>query len=263
MEQSFDSVELTRDGAVAVLTLSRPEKYNAVNQAMHRDLQQALRAIQRDRDVRALVFTGAGKAFCAGQDLTEFGSHGDDFRVDEHIRNTFNRFVLGLRELELPVIAAVNGIAAGAGASLALACDLRVCSTRASFLQAFVRIGLVPDTGSTWLLPHLVGVSRALELAWSGEPVSAERAVEIGMANRVVEHEHLMNETMALARQLAAMPTRALGLTKRAIYRAQTASFADALEYEAQLQQAAVRTNDHAEGVAAFLEKREPAFTGR
>ncbi len=256
-------VELTRTGNVGVLALNRPEKYNAVNAQMHRELAAALKAISRDPDIRALVLTGNGKAFCAGQDLTEFGSQPDDFRIDDLVRATFNRFVLGLRSLPIPVIAAVNGIAAGAGASLALAADLRFCSDQAVFMQAFVRIGLIPDTGGTWLLPHLIGIERALELAFTGEPVDAHRAVELGMATRVVEHDALMDETIAYAADLAARPTIALGLTKRAMYRSLTCTYDDALEYEAQLQQFAAQTSDHHEGVMAFLEKRDPVFTGR
>lgn len=259
----YETITLEQDGAVAILTLNRPGKFNAVSLAMHRDLAHALRQVGRSSSVRALVITGAGKGFCAGQDLSEFGSHGDDFRVDDHVRDTFNRMVLSLRELPMPVIAAVNGVAAGAGASLALAADLRICSEHASFLQAFIRIGLVPDTGSTWLLPYLVGISRALELAWSGDPVDAQRAVEIGMASEVVPAEQLMERTLDRARQLATQPTRAIALTKRAMYRSLSSTFADALEYEAQLQQVAAGTQDHREGVLAFLEKRTPAFTGR
>lgn len=263
MAHEFETIKLEREGAVATLTLNRPEKYNAVNQAMHRDLQAALKEIGRDHELRALVLTGAGKAFCSGQDLGDFGAHTEGFRVDEHIRTTFNRVALALRNLPLPVIAAVNGVAAGAGASLALACDLRMCSDQAAFMQAFIRIGLVPDTGSTWYLAHLVGVERALELAWTGRQVSADEAVRIGLAGEVVAHDDLLQVAHERAAQLAAMPTRAIGMTKRAVYRSLTVDLPDALEYEAQLQQAAVGTRDHMEGVTAFLEKREPEFVGR
>lgn len=258
-----ETITLDHDGPVAVLTLSRPQKYNAVNAAMQRDLQGALRTLAADPGVRALLVTGAGKAFCAGQDLAEFSAVDESFRYDEHVRATFNRLVLGLRELPLPVIAAVNGVAAGAGASLALACDLRICSDRASFVQAFARIGLVPDTGSTWFLPQLVGVGKALELAWTGEAVDGAEAVALGMANSVVPHEQLQPRALELAQRLASMPTRALGMTKRAIYRGATSTLPEALEYEAQLQQVASRTSDHHEGIAAFTQKRPPVFAGR
>jgi 2-(1,2-epoxy-1,2-dihydrophenyl)acetyl-CoA isomerase len=260
---TFENISFTREGAVAVLALNRPEKYNAVNLPMHHDLQAALKLVARDQEIRALVLTGEGKAFCAGQDLTEFGIQGEDFRIDEHIRKTFNAEVLALRALPIPVIAAVNGVAAGAGASLALAADMRIMSTSGSLLQAFIKIGLAPDTGSTWFLPELVGVSRALELAWSGEPVGAERCLELGLANAVVAPEELLPHTLELATKLAAMPTFAIGLTKRAMYRSLNVDLANALEYEAQIQQAAVASHDHHEGLMAFLEKREPAFTGR
>lgn len=262
MGHEFETITLDRQGGVALLTLARPEKFNAVNSAMHRDLQVALRSLGTDRQVRALVITGTGKAFCAGQDLGEFVALDESFRYDEHVRSTFNRVVLGLRELPLPVIAAVNGVAAGAGASLALACDMRICSDRARFIQAFGRIGLVPDTGSTWFLPQLVGIGKALELAWTGEPVDAAAAVELGMANAVVAHEDLHARSLELAARLAEMPTRALAMTKRAMYKATTSTLAEALEYEAQLQQVAARTSDHREGLAAFAEKRDPVFTG-
>jgi 2-(1,2-epoxy-1,2-dihydrophenyl)acetyl-CoA isomerase len=264
MSDDLQHVRVSREGAVAIVTLDRQDKFNAVNSQMHKDLAAVFSGIARDRDVRAVLLEAEGKAFCAGQDLTEFaGMDREEFRVDDHVRRTFNKLVLRMRALELPIIAAVNGVAAGAGASIALAADIRICSDRASFLQAFVKIGLVPDTGSTWLLPQLVGPERALELTWTGRPVDAEEAVRIGMATKVVPHEQLREEALAFATQLASMPTRAIGLTKRAVYRAATVDLADALEYEAQLQQSAIRTDDHVEGVMAFLEKREPAFSGR
>ena len=256
-------VRMKREGSVAVITLDRPDKFNAVNSQMHADLAAAFSQVARDRDVRAVLVAAEGKAFCAGQDLTEFaGMNREDFRVDDHVRRTFNQLVMRMRSLELPIVAAVNGVAAGAGASIALAADIRICSDKASFLQAFVRIGLVPDTGSTWLLPQLVGPERALELTWTGRPVDAEEAVRIGMATKVVPHEQLHAEALAFATHLASLPTRTIGMTKRAIYRAATVDLPDALEYEAQLQQAAMATTDHLEGVTAFIEKREPAFTG-
>jgi len=227
---AFEMIKLERDGTsgVAELTLSRPEKYNAVNMQMHGELAQALKLLQRDRELRAVIFTGEGKAFCAGQDLAEFGMFPEGHRVDDHVRNTFNKFVLGLRALPVPVIGAINGIAAGAGASLALATDIRIVADNASFLQAFIRIGLVPDTGSTWLLPQLVGVQKALELAWTGDTVDATQAVALGLATRVVPQAELLTETRAFAQRLAAMPTRAIGMTKRAIYRSLTTTFDEA-----------------------------------
>lgn len=263
MTAHAEVVEVEQRDGVAIIWLSRPEKYNAVNSAMHKGLAAAVKTISRNADIRAVVLAGRGKAFCSGQDLGEFKEQPDNFRVDDHVRNTFNRFVLSLRDLPLPVIAAINGVAAGAGASLALAADMRVMGRTASLIQAFVRVGLVPDTGSTWFLPHLIGPSRALELAWTGRPVGADEAYELGLANAVVDDDKVVDEAVALADQLAHMPTRAIAMTKRAVYRSLNVSLDDALEHEAQLQQAAACTADHHEGVTAFLEKREPTFTGR
>ena len=257
-----DSVTYEVTEGVGVISLNRPDKLNAVNMDMHRALASALKAVARDDTARAVVLTGSGRGFCVGQDLTEFGAAGDDFRTDEHVRTTFNRHVEAMTQLEKPVIAAVNGVAAGAGASLALAADMRFAGESAVFMQAFVKIGLVPDTGSTWFLPQLVGLPRAIELASTGRDVAADEALAMGMVNRVVADEALHDETMSFAAELATMPTRAIGMTKRAMYRAVTATLPSSLEYEAQLQQAARQTADHTEGVMAFLEKREPSFTG-
>lgn len=260
-DRSLVSVDV-RD-AVATVTLNRPDKLNAINMAMHRELMAVLKQLKRDREVRVLVLTGEGRAFCVGQDLAEFLQLGEGFRVDDHVRTTYNRLITALRELDQPVIGAINGIAAGAGASLALATDMRIVSENASFLQAFVRIGLLPDSGGTWFLPHLVGTARALELAWTGRPADAAEAERIGIANRVVAPEQLLSAAHEQASQLARMPARALALTKRAVYRSVTEPLSSALEYEAQLQQHLVSTEDHREGVAAFMEKREPEFVGR
>lgn len=262
---TLETIEYEVREGVATIALNRPEKRNAINMQLHRDLAAALKAATRDRSVRALLLTGRGPGFCAGQDLTEFSMARADpqFRVDEHVRQTFNRTITTLRGLELPVVAAVNGVAAGAGWSLALAADIRFASDDARFTQAFSKIGLVPDTGSTWFLPELIGTSRTLELAFTGEVIDAATALDWGLVNRVVPADDLQTAAHAYAARLAAMPTLALGLTKRAVYRATRATLADALEYEAQLQHRAAASEDHVEGVTAFLEKRDPAFTGR
>lgn len=259
------TVEVERSGGIATIALNRPEKRNAINRQLHEELTAALREVQRDRSVRVLVLTGRGPGFCAGQDLGELALAGQDptFRIDEHVRTTFNATVRTIRDLRVPVVAAVNGVAAGAGWSLALAADLRICTTDARFTQAFTRIGLVPDTGSTWLLPRLVGTARALQLAYTGDMLDAPTALEWGLVNEVVEPERLAERTGELAAQLAAMPPVALALTKRAVHRSLDVSLDDALEYEAQLQQHAASTHDHVEGVSAFLERREPRFEGR
>ncbi|MCW2925451.1 MAG: Enoyl-CoA hydratase/isomerase [Thermoleophilia bacterium] len=262
---SLETIDYAVADGVATIALNRPDKRNAINHQLHLDLAAALRLVQRDRSVRALVLTGRGKGFCAGQDLTEFAMAKADpeFRVDEHVRSTFNRTILALRALPMPVVAAVNGVAAGAGWSLALAADIRFASEDAAFTQAFSKIGLVPDTGSTWFLPELIGTSRTLELCYTGDLVDAQRALEWGLVNFVVPAGDLVEQATAYAARLAAMPTAALAMTRRAVYRATGTSLDDALEYEAQLQQRAAASEDHTEGVTAFLEKRAPVFTGR
>ena len=261
---TLETIEYELADGVATIALNRPDKRNAINMQLHRDLATALKLVTRDRSVRALVLTGRGKGFCAGQDLTEFmmAKADESFRVDEHVRQTFNRTILTIRGLEIPVIAAINGVAAGAGWSLALAADIRFATEGASFTQAFSKIGLVPDTGSTWFLPELIGTSRALELAFTGDVIDAQRALDWGLVNFVVGEDELQATAHEYATRLASMPTLALGLTKRAVYRATGATLADALEYEAQVQQRAAQSDDHVEGVTAFLEKRAPAFTG-
>lgn len=262
---ALETIEYEVADGVATIALNRPEKRNAINMQLHKDLAAALKLVQRDRSVRALVITGRGKGFCAGQDLSEFmvAKAAEDFRIDEHVRSTFNRTITTLRSLEIPVIAAINGFAAGAGWSLALAADIRFCSEDARFTQAFSKIGLVPDTGSTWFLPELIGTSRTLELAYTGDVIEATKALDWGLVNFVVPGDELLARTREYAVRLASMPTLALGMTRRAVYRATTATLEDALEYEAQLQQRAAQSEDHAEGVMAFLEKRDPAFSGR
>ncbi len=250
------------DGGVLTLTLNRPDVLNALNEQLLADLHDGLRFAERTPDVRCVVLTGAGRGFCSGQDLRERTgvqavSYGDS------LRRRYNPIVLRMRTMEKPVIAAVNGVAAGAGCNLALAADLRIASDRASFIEVFSRVGLVPDSGGTFTLPRLVGLGKALELAFTADPVDAHEALRLGLVNRVVPHDELMAHTLALATRLAQGPTRAFGLTKRAFTYALTASLEAALEYEAHLQEIAGRTADHREGVAAFLEKRPPRFEGR
>jgi 2-(1,2-epoxy-1,2-dihydrophenyl)acetyl-CoA isomerase len=243
--------------AVATLTLDRPAALNALDRALRSDLLGAIRRLAGDPAVRVLVLTGAGRAFCSGQDLREpTGGFGSE------LRDSYNPIILALRSIEKPVIAAVNGVAAGAGASIAFACDIRLAAEQASFLLAFGRVGLVPDSGATWLLPRLVGPGLAAELIMTTEPLSAEGALEVGLVSRVVPAERLADETRAIAERLATGAPRALALAKRALARTWTVDLAEALDYEAHLQEIAGRTSDHAEGVAAFLEKRPARFTG-
>jgi 2-(1,2-epoxy-1,2-dihydrophenyl)acetyl-CoA isomerase len=259
---SDDVVLYTVAEGVATITLNRPGKLNAFTVPMTQGLLRSLKAAARDGDVRAVVLTGAGRAFSAGQDLAELQASGD-VSIREHLEQGFNQVILALRGMEKPVIGAINGVAAGAALGMALATDLRIAATEASFLSAFVRIGLVPDSGVSWLLTQLVGPAKALELMLSGEVIPAQQALELGLVSRVVPGEELAGAAQAWAAQLAAGPTRAYGLTKRIAHQAATASLEQTLAYEAMLQEIAARTADHQEGVAAFLSKRHPNFEGR
>jgi len=248
------------EGGVATVTLDRPEALNALTRASRRALTRDLRGLSADPAVRCVVLTGEGRAFCAGQDLREQDALDD---VDVMIRETYIPIIEAIVEMPKPVIAAVNGAAAGAGLSLALACDLRYLSEDAVLMLAFSNIGLVPDCGGTWLLPRTVGYARAFELAVTGRRVQADEALALGLVQRVLPRAEVLPAAQELAAQLAARPTLALGWTKRLLRAAEHGTLADAMELEAQLQAAAVATHDHAEGIAAFLEKREPRFEGR
>jgi 2-(1,2-epoxy-1,2-dihydrophenyl)acetyl-CoA isomerase len=249
----------TADG-VATVTLNRPDALNALTTQMRRELLSAIKGFARDDTVRTVVLTGAGRGFCSGADLRG-GSGERDFR--RVLETEYNPLVRAIRDLPKPVIAAVNGVAAGAGVSLALACDLIYAAEDARFIQAFVRIGLVPDSGSTRALVRALGRHRASQLIFSGEPMTAAEALAAGLVNAVLPGESLMSAVAETAARLAAAPTRAIGLAKRSINAAEDASLDESLALEAQLQDLAGRTEDHAEGVAAFAEKREPRFGGR
>lgn len=250
------------DDGVLTVALNRPELLNAINQQMAAELNDAVGFAGRATEVRCIVLTGAGRGFCSGQDLRDrAGTTGVSY--GELLRTRLNPIVLGMHALEKPVIASVNGVAAGAGCSLALAADLRIASDRASFALSFSRIGLIPDGGATFLLPRLIGTARSFEIAFSGEPVIAAEALRIGLVNRVVAHDDLPTSVSQMAQRLAAGPTRAFGLTKRAFYAGLCASLDSALENEALLQEIAGQTGDHGEGLAAFQQKRPPRFEGR
>jgi 2-(1,2-epoxy-1,2-dihydrophenyl)acetyl-CoA isomerase len=252
-------VEVTRDGAVQTILLNRPEVLNAFNRALHSGLRDALKEA-RDPDVRAVVLTGAGRGFSAGQDLTEFSETGD---VAEALRSSYHPNVLAIRALEKPVIAAVNGVCAGAGLSLACVCDIRIAADNAMFVPGFIGIGLVPDAGGTFFLNRLLGASRAFEWMSSNRRLTAAEAHAWGLVSEVVEADSLQARAAELAGRYASLPTRGIGMTKRLFDHATTATLEEQLEMEAQLQSAATVTEDFREGVAAFLEKREPKFTGR
>jgi len=252
-------VETSRDGAVLTITLNRPDVLNAFNTGMHRALATALREA-RDGGVRAVVITGAGRGFCVGQDLTEFREAPGD--IGSRLRDNYHPNIRAIRALEKPVIAAVNGAAAGAGMSLACACDLRIAADSATFVPAFINIGLIPDSGGSYFVTRILGPARAFEWLASGKRLTAAEAHAWGLVSEVVELDALAVRAAELAAQLAELPTRGVGMTKRLLDHAVTASLDEQLEREAQLQTAATQTEDFKEGVAAFLEKRPARFRG-
>ncbi len=260
---SYEMILFTIEDGVATITLNRPAKLNAFNDQMIYEATDAFKRSGRDDDVRVVVLTGNGRAFSAGQDLADVVERGEDFSIGDHLRHGYHKLIKRMVRLEKPIIGAINGIAAGAGCGVALATDFRVASDKASFMLAFSKVGLVPDSGTNWFLPRLIGQARAYEMAFTADKIPAQKAYEWGMINRVVPAEQLMEEVAAWAAPMASGPTLAYGLTKRAMYKAWESSLFEALEYEAHLQEIAGRTADNKEGIAAFLEKREAEFTGR
>lgn len=265
MAYEFLLYEVT-DG-VLTLTLNRPDNLNSFNDEMSFELQKALKEAEKDKAVRCIILTGAGRGFSAGQDLKARSiqaENGGRPHLGESIRKRYAPIVSKLRNMEKPVIAVINGVAAGAGASIAFACDMRFAAKDAKFIQAFVKVGLVPDSGACWLLPRLIGYGRALDLALTGDAIDAQKAYEWGLVNCVKESpEDAMAAARELAARLAQGPTYAIGLIKRAMNKAMTLDFDSYMEYEAQTQEIAGRTDDYLEGVAAFTEKRQPQFAGK
>jgi 2-(1,2-epoxy-1,2-dihydrophenyl)acetyl-CoA isomerase len=252
-----------KDG-ICTITLNRPEVYNALNEQMKKELNDALKTAERDPNVRCIVLRGAGdKAFCSGQDLKEHTSGETRRSLKESLEKSYNPMIRRIRSMEKPVVGMINGVAAGAGLSIALACDLRIMADSAKLIEVFVRIGLVPDSGSHWFLPRLVGMARAFEYAALGEDIPADEAYRVGLVNRVVPAAEIEKATMELAARLAAAPTKAIGLIKRALNKALASDLDSLLDYEAYIQEIASLTEDHQEGVRAFLEKRPARFKGR
>ena len=258
-----EHILVEREGAVSVVTLNRPDVLNSFNRKMAIELRSAISAAADDSSIRAVFLTGAGRAFSAGQDLGDAAKKpGEDMDLGEIVRESFNPIVRAIRNIEKPVVCAVNGVAAGAGANLALACDVVYASSDASFIQSFSRIGLIPDTGGTFFLPRIAGFGRASAMMMLGSRIPAAMAADFGMVFQVVDPAELRETAMLAARTLSEMPTRGLGLTKRALNNSYGRAFDEQLYLEEELQREAGRTRDFNEGVAAFLEKRKPSFTG-
>jgi 2-(1,2-epoxy-1,2-dihydrophenyl)acetyl-CoA isomerase len=259
------TILVAADGGITRITLNRPDRLNAFTQQMHVELRAALEAAAGEPQCRVVILTGAGRAFCAGQDLAETRPTGDGGGADggSRLEKYYNPLVRLITTMEKPVVCAVNGVAAGAGANVALACDLVYAARSASFLQAFARIGLVPDASGTWTLPRLAGPARARGLAMLAEPLSAENAEAWGLIWKAVDDDKLEAEVSTVAGKLAVAPTYGLGLTKRAIALSATNTLSQQLDLERDLQQLAGSSSDAREGIAAFLEKRAPRFTGR
>lgn len=260
---AYETILYDMQEGVAQITLNRPDSRNALNPDLNRELFDALQEAESDPQVRTVLVTGAGKGFCSGADLTVFQARPSPEVVYDNIVDGLGPVMTAIVELPKPVIAAVNGVAAGAGASLALACDFRVMAHDASLLMAFSNIGLVPDAGATWFLVRQIGHSRALEFAAEGNNMPAGRCLELGLANKVAPADDLLDISLAWALLLASRPTLALGMTKQALRFAQLNDLPATIEYEARMQQEAYQSADFVEGVTAFLQKRKPEFNGR
>lgn len=267
MANTFETILVDKADGVCTIMLNRPDALNALNDRMTMDLAEIVGEIKSAKDLRCVVITGAGRAFCSGQDLGELKQRYADPsfvpHLGEELRRRYNPIVLGLCDLEQPVIAALNGVAAGAGLSLALACDLRIASDKASLIEVFINVGLVPDSGSAFFLPRLVGLGKALELCFTGDKVTAAEALQLGLVNKMVSAEELTKTTQEFAHRLARLPTKAMGLMKRLMYQSFDSNLEAMLEAEAIAQETAARTADHREGVRAFFAKRPPRFEGR
>ncbi|RDI47975.1 enoyl-CoA hydratase-related protein [Falsibacillus pallidus] len=256
----YETILYEEKNQTAWITLNRPDKLNAFTQQMNAELLKAFKSIAKNQEVRAVVVTGAGRAFCSGQDLADVDEEMDHGEI---LRKGYNPLISAISSLEKPVIAAVNGVAAGAGLSLALACDFRLASEKASFMEAFIHVGLIPDSGNLYYLPRLIGHAKAMELAVLGEKIPAGKALELGLVTKVATLEAWEQEVDDFASKLAAMPTKAIGLIKRYLYQSWDSDLQEMLEKEAYAQRIAGKSEDHLEGLQAFKEKRKPAFQGK
>ncbi|NIB40899.1 2-(1,2-epoxy-1,2-dihydrophenyl)acetyl-CoA isomerase [Pseudomaricurvus alkylphenolicus] len=262
---SYNTITFEIDEGVAVLTLNRPDKFNSFNTEMHEEVRDALKVARTDDSIRCLLLTGNGRAFCAGQDLGDRSVAAGEEMPDlgESVEKNYNPLIRAINNLDMPVICAVNGIAAGAGSSVALACDIVLAARSASFLQAFCKIGVIPDSGSTWMLPRLVGMARAKGLALLGDKLPAEKAEEWGLIWQCVDDDKLQEESLAMAKHFATQPTKGLSLIKRALKASTANSLDEQLELEKEFMRIAGCTDDYREGVAAFMEKRPANFKGK
>jgi 2-(1,2-epoxy-1,2-dihydrophenyl)acetyl-CoA isomerase len=258
---NFQFLKYEAKDGVATITLNRPDVYNALNDGITYELQDALKAVAKDEQVRVVILTGEGKAFCSGQDLKAAAKENRSFM--DSLNKRFNPIIRAMRSLQKPIVCKLNGVAAGAGCSLALACDLIVASEEATLIEIFVNIGLVPDSGSSYFLPRLVGMAKAFELCSMGSRVKAKEAFELGLINKVVPADQLDAATKEYTDYFAQAPTKAIGLIKKMLNKSATSSLDDMLEYEAYCQEIAGSSYDHKEGVTAFLEKRKAKFLGK
>ena len=261
---SYETIKYEVNKGIATLTLNRPDVFNSLNEVMHAELKSALKEVQKDKSLRVLIITGNGKAFCAGQDLNDrsVNNPGEELDLGESIERKYNPLIKTIYNLEIPVICKVNGVAAGAGVGIALACDFIIAHEKVSFIQAFCKLGLVPDSGNSFFLPQLVGMARAKELCMLGDKLPAKIALEYGLISRVYSLDTIDEEVGKLATHFSTAPTYGLSLIKKALNESVNNSLEEQLELEKNLQRAAGHSNDYKEGVAAFLEKRSPKFKG-
>ena len=260
---AFETIELTTEEGICTITLNRSDVLNAFNDTLTNELAQALKDASRNKEVRVVVITGSGRAFSSGQDLGDLKEKyvpGHEPHLGEDLQRRYNPIIKTIHSMEKPVIAAINGVAAGAGCSLALACDLRIASTDASFIEVFVNVGLIPDSGSTWTLPRLIGLGRAMELCCTGRKVDADEALAIGMVNQIVPADELDDAVQKMAARIASLPAKAIALTKKLLNQSYENDLAEQLRQESYAQETAGRTHDHFEGVVAFIEKRKSNF---
>jgi 2-(1,2-epoxy-1,2-dihydrophenyl)acetyl-CoA isomerase len=266
VSSDYETILYETSESITKITFNRPDVLNAFNEKMGREFLQALKTVARDNEVRCVIITGKGRAFSAGEDIQDLRTqyeHGENPRLGQRLLYKYNPMVREIRRMEKPVIAAINGVAAGAGTGIAYSCDIRIASETAKFIQAFIRIGLAPDSGTSFFLPRLVGFSKAIELALTGDELSAKDAERFGLVAKVVPSDQLTATVQEYARKFASGPTKAIGLTKRALNESVSSNLETALEYESHLQEIAGATTDHIEAVRAFFEKRKPVFKGQ